>query len=322
MLGAAASGALALGLTSAEVTRILDLQDDLVSAGSTSLIVSASRPGGVDAVRCEQLNTVEGVRAAGARGSLLSSETDGAKVRAVTRGYAQAVLPGMDPASEVIAGATAAESRHLISGSGITSPEQSIALEVDAVASPSLRDPRVNAEVLVIHPPTFSANSCLVVAEPDRHAGVDALLTTWFGADDVLIAPLIARGDVTDSPQSLLESRPGRMISVVAGAGSLMMLLAAWMVRRSDFALYRLLGAEVGALTAGLCLEATVLVVAPQLATSAFTFCAFPQMHSGAGLESALLAVGQLLASDLVAVPLGIALLFIKNPFSLVREGT
>lgn len=105
------------------------------------------------------------------------------------------------------------------------------------------------------------------------------------------------------------------------GFGREVVLVGAWIPRRSDFALYRLLGAKRLALIIGLSTECTLLVFVPSIAGLAMGIAAWPESISGPVLEAVPLAGLQFIVAGCAALPVGVLVLLTKNPSGLIRNG-
>lgn len=304
-----------------ETSSIASDQQDLFEKGATGFIVSAGdAAAGLSAVRCEELNHIDGVVSAGARGALIPSDA-GFPGRLVTSGYVRSVHPDVEAPAGTVAGASIASTWHLVQGSGIRLSGD-VLVPLDAVAGRSARDPRVDGEVLAVAPASsMQATECVVISSSSSRAGVEALATNWFAPRVTTVSPLApnlgAAADVSDR----FMGRASIAVPLVAGGLTVLMLVGAWFSRRSDFALYRLLGAKRGSLTAGLLVECVLLISIPSLAGIGLAVAARPESVSGPVLEAVTLAALQFLAMGCAALPLGVLLLLTKNPSGLIREG-
>lgn len=103
--------------------------------------------------------------------------------------------------------------------------------------------------------------------------------------------------------------------------GREVVLVGAWIPRRSVFALYRLLGAKRLALIIGPSTECTLLVFVPSVAGLAMAIAAWSESISGPVLEAVSLAGLQFIVAGYAALPLGVLVLLTKNPSGLIQNG-
>lgn len=304
-----------------EASSIASDQEDLFDRGATGFIISDGDAGAsLSAVRCEELNHVAGVASAGARGSLTPT-VGGFPARLVTSGYVRSVHPGVDATAATVAGASIASAWHFVEGSGIRLSDGGV-VSLDAVPAKSDRDPRVDGEVLVVAPASsMQASECVVISAISSRAGVEALATNWFAPQATSVSPLAPQLGAASGVHDRFMGRSSIAVPLATGGLAVLMLVGVWISRRSDFALYRLLGAKRGALTAGLLMECALLLWIPSLAGIGFAVAARPEFVSGPVFEAVTLAALQFVVMGCAALPLGVLLLLTKNPSGLIREG-
>ncbi|UJP09307.1 hypothetical protein L2X99_12800 [Microbacterium sp. KUDC0406] len=309
-------------LVAAEVRAASQLHESLVERGATGFAVTSTTADGLSSVRCEQLNNVAGVDAAGARASTTQRSSSALVMRVVTPGYVKAVMPTVNSNPKVVAGDKVAASNRLVAGSRLTQEElPGETLQVSIVAPPTPRDPRASSELLLVQPPVGQAQECFVIAEDGASAGVEALLTTWFLHDGVDVSPLRPSSGSEITAQALMEARASRIVPAAVAVGCVVFLLLFWMVRISDFALYRMLGADRGAVAAQLVIEASMLLFGPAASGMAFALLASVTSTNPLITRIMLLSFGQMFCLLSLALPLGYLLLLIKSPVGLIRQG-
>lgn len=304
-----------------ETSEIASYQQDLYEQGATGFVIASNGDGStLSASRCEELNHIEGVVSAGARGDLVPNSSE-VPMRQVTSGYLRSVHPGEGGSVSTIAGSGIAVTKHFVQNSGIVL--SSSVVRLDAVADKSLRDPRIDGEILQVVPAAaMQARECVVIGSTSSTRGVEGLLTNWFAPQKTSVAPLAPKLAAAVSPHDRFAARSSLTVPIAAGVVAVLVLVGVWVSRRSDFALYRLLGARRGPLVFGLAMECLLLVTVPSVSGIAFAAAMNPEFLAGPVLQGVLLAALQFLVAGLAALPAGILVLLTKNPSSLIREGT
>lgn len=224
----------------------------------------------VDALKCNSLNGVDGVVAAGGvmASSVVALESQPeAQLRllTVTPSFIGAAWPGVSSANRlsVFAGNSlkdlgiAPDSRVRYQ----TTQGESYVLHVDAVA----HDPSVTGEerlLVEVAPPSGTLDSCLVlVAPPATHAAGEAF-SGFFGAGTTVRAVLLS-SDLIADPKALFASRLSGLGWLAAGLACAIILVGSWLARRHEFALYRLMGFTEPAVFVMLCAEAALVCFVP-----------------------------------------------------------
>lgn len=304
-----------------ETSEIASYQQELYEKGATGFVVADDAgENGLSATRCEELNHVDGVVSAGARGDLMPNES-GVPARQVSAGYVSSVHPETPSAARTVAGSTIATSMHFVRNSGIDLAGAGI-VPLGTVAASSDRDPRADGEILVVWPAAaMHARECVVIGSLSAVSGVAGLLTNWFAPQPTSVTPLAPNAAAAPSPHDRFAARMSLAVPIVAGCSAVLAMLGVWVSRRSDFALYRLLGAKRAPLMIGLALECAVLVSVPSGAGIGFALAARPVYLTGPVLEVVMLAALQFIVVGLASLPAGVLLLLTKNPADLIREG-
>lgn len=313
------SGGMTL-FTILETTQIETLNETQLSRGKNVFLAVASPGQLINAGDCEKLSTQDGVLSSGSRKEVIRDLSGSAVAQGVTAGYIQTIWPEYSGTGSIVAGERYARAHHLISGSKIRLAVHSG--QVDALAPELLRDPRANEELLVTQEPSGNVRECFVAAVAGAADGVAMLLPAWFSPTKISISPVYRpAGEV--HPQKLLESRLSIKGSLVAGLIAGSALILSWLIRRSDFALYRLLGARNREIIMMLCVDASLFGALPMMVTSAWVvaFCA-QLITTPLVLGSVLYASWLPALGTALAIPIGAFLLLKRDPHSLVREGS
>lgn len=303
-----------------ETKQIETLHETQLDRGKNVFIAVASPGQSITAADCEKLGTRDGVRSSGSRTEVIRNLTGSAVAQEVTAGYIETVWPEYRGSASIIAGEHYAREHHLLSGSKVQLAIRSD--QVDTIAPNLLRDPRANEELLVVQQPSGTVRECFVAAEAGAADGVAMLLSAWFSPTAISVSPVYrVSGEV--HPQQLLQSRLSIKASVIAGIVCAAAVILSWLIRRSDFALYRLLGARNREITMMLIVDTCLYGALPVIVTSAWMVacCAqlidTPLVLSSVWYASWIPALGTALA-----IPIGALLLLTRDPHSLVREGT
>lgn len=275
---AALGGIAVVETTTSEVTQVIDTHLAAVGRGSTVFSVSSTDGTPISAARCDALNSVTGIRAAGA---VLSSQTEAFPLGATRRAYVTLGTPGLiaviwpfdanvsRPATPVV-GATLAKEYGLVEGASLPLGG-TIYSDVVVATSTSPRDDNYDNRVVVpttVTPETV-ARSCLVDAAPGSRSTVERLLTEWFPAvPPVFAVPVVDVGAYPDAGQ-MMVSRATQLSGLV---GALIITVVYGLVctmRRADYALYRILGMSSWSRLIMLSTETVSLVLVPLAAGAA-----------------------------------------------------
>jgi hypothetical protein len=270
-VGSVIVGAIIATATVVEVDRVVTVASQQEIAGAYAFEVVA--PGGAApaATRCNSLQNIDGVIAAGGvmatTGVRLDVQPDeDARILVVTPGYIAAAWPDLPDASKasVIAGSgfgnlgwqAGSVVHYTVDG---TSSNVSTRLD-DVTQHPSmLNDDRVLVQVA---PPAGTVAVCLVRARADSAASVSQALRGSFGAG-TSIQDVLIRSSLLSDPQQLLDSRVSQLGWAFGGLVIAVLLIGGWVARRGEFALYRLLGFPDRGILAMLTVETVALGLIP-----------------------------------------------------------
>ncbi|QHC67313.1 hypothetical protein GSU68_12565 [Rathayibacter sp. VKM Ac-2759] len=277
VVGQPALGAVALGsallagllvpaLTAADVGAIESAAAERVLAGSTVLTISAKDRLPLPANRCDALRSVSGVvGAGGVTSSATVPSADGLSVTLVTAtpGYAEVVWPGdslrRDMPRSAVAGVLLA-SRAGLDGpgtlAGLVVAGETRSAQIDQVAAASPRMSFLDRAVVLAEPASGTVVECLVEADDQALAGVEAIAVSWFPAEyETTTAPF----DPTLGQERELDTRLAERLSAagppLGAVLSAMGIGATWLARRRDLALYRSLGLSSPRLALALAVE-------------------------------------------------------------------
>lgn len=307
-------------LTVQETSQAINLHQLQLEKGSNVLVVTTTPDNRLSSAVCESLRNLPGIKESGSRGHRVSWDDSGLIIRTVTAGYARVVWPDEGSPSAVTAGRSIAKQSHLQAGSSIAANNSEKTLTVYDVGETSLRDPRVDDEVIVLGPAIDDTMECFVEAELGTVEAATAILGSRFSPVKVSVAPLyLPNFEIT--PQELLQARTGLLASGITAIGAVVLIALSWMVRRSDFTLYRTLGAAPSEIGAMIALELVVLLVLPLITVSSWIAAASPSIHHNLVLASFVKANAIVLVVSLLAIPLGVIILLFRNQNSLLKEG-
>ncbi|WP_282948359.1 hypothetical protein [Cellulomonas endometrii] len=238
-----AGGVLAMNYGASQVQTAWDQQ---IAQGSATYVVASQVRGEISAARCDALNSVTGVDAAGGVLSVRRSNTqtqpdDFVYIETVTPRYPAVVYPGLSAHAQrtsAVIGTDLATAMGLSDGATLASGEISVLIQRAPTAS--LRVPEVDRRVLISAAPAGSLETCVVSADAGHAESLESLLTGWF--------PLSAPAVVTPMAQDTTDGTAGDL-SVMAWllSATTCVALAAtasgWLwAQRAEFALYRSLG--------------------------------------------------------------------------------
>lgn len=276
---AVAIGAGVATATVGEVAAIEQRFDDQVAAGRFVWVISSvGTPPILDATRCSALGDLTGLPAAGAvvgQASVVVATQPQARydLYSITPDYPRVLWPdaGQRPArGGLLVGAAAAESLGLVDGSSLLvrdapTMDAPQLLTVDRVMPPSPRDPGADRRLFVIAPVGLGETAeCLVDADSANADDVPALLGAWF---DPVAAPVAAPLRLADPvallPESQLAQRASAWAWPVAATVLAILSFLAWYFRRSEFALYRVLGVSRAKLGLMLAAEHVIVAIVP-----------------------------------------------------------
>lgn len=303
------AAAVAVGLVSttwaiSTTTRIQESRELQILRGGFTVRVVETLGGTLNAARCDDLSKRIGVQAAG---GLLDEEIVALHGQPSGRVYVQRVTPGYlalaFPAEPGVAGAGVVVGPDLAARLDIKDGQllplarpaatKPAWLKVEQVVGTEARISGASSSVLITTTASGDLSECLVAIEPRYVGSVVSLLPGWFDNDSVVVSPFLPVDDTQTDPESDLAERPTKFVGI--GAGMLLVLVATstWLLRRSELALYVILGISRRRLLLMASAEVMILLAAP--------FCA--------GVAVMLLARGQSIGPALLATfPSDIAL--------------
>lgn len=265
-----AVGAGVSAFTSGDTERIAAVAERQYRAGA--FVYELVGPSGqrVDALKCDSLNSVEGVTAAGgvmARTlvSLQSQPDAQLRVLTVTPRFIAAAWPevGATGSLSVFAGSSLHE-QGIQAGAWVryyTTQGESQLIHIDAVAqSQSVTgEERLLAEVA---PPSGTVDSCLVLVAPPAALSAGQAFVGLFGPGTT-VREVLLHSELVADPEELFASRLSQYGWLVGGVACAIILLGSWLGRRHEFALYRLMGFTESAIFVMLSIEAVLVCVLP-----------------------------------------------------------
>ncbi len=299
--------------------------EEQVIAGAYAFSITTTDQTFLDATRCHELETIKGVRAAGAVLSVMtvypatSPRTPYLVINA-TPGYTSIAFPSADGSTlaSAAAGSTVTSNLGLISGAEFAyrvSPEAALStVEIDlAVASPA-RFEVADGAIVLSRAPVGAVSECIVEAWPGSERAVESALSGWFPMTST-VAKVVARGEqMTRDVDSELRLRLSQWTPYVAVLLIGGFHLLEWWARRQEFALYRMLGVTTGQTFTMLALEILTKALVP---VSLGAFLAIMVLSPSL---SAMIAAG--IARDLATVELCLFALPAIGSFVILRLST
>lgn len=261
--------------------------DKQVAAGSTTWTLTSGNGTPLPVPRCDALNTVTGIHAAGAIMAAtdiypVTAPTTRITLLTVSPGYLAAAFPNVSPDTTVLAGTGAATRLGLGDGATLdyrtttdaTAPTTT--LTVAQAATERGRIDGINDAILIASPATGTSDGCLAAVDPGAWTVSALVVQGWFAAAHrPLAAPLVLPNDLVADPDRGLRARPSRYVGIAAGLAILVMLTAAWLSRRNEYALYRMLGLTRLRLVAMLTVDTIALGVIPLQAAAGLVALAY-----------------------------------------------
>ncbi|MCU1441314.1 MAG: hypothetical protein JWP85_2311 [Rhodoglobus sp.] len=260
----------AVTLDIVDVHGSVERERELAARGSTVFSVTAVDRQLLPATRCDALGTVTGVASAGgitAVERVHSALTDRRPLTFVsaTPGLAAVLWPGTTAVDGVIVGASIGSQLGLVAGA-VLPIAQAVAirsLPVGAVAQPSTRSADYDLLVLQSVPPRGGTYECLVESEPGARARVEAVLLGWFSGTATAVTPYFVPPDTGRTPQQEASERTSAWFPLAAAGLVALGMLAWWVIRRSEFALYGVMGLSRDGLVLMLVTEWAMLCLLP-----------------------------------------------------------
>lgn len=328
---AMALGTAAAACSALDVAAVERAWRDQRAAGSSTWEIRAPWTDGLSASRCDALRTVAGVRTAGGMlgtATWLPQTAPDTRVpgRVVTPGFPALVWPedpGV-PGRAVVAGESIAGELGWAAGTltslteavstvdGATSPGS--LLRIDAVGTGTTRFEGMDRALLVTSAPSGSVDTCYVEAVPGAAAGVAEVLADWFEPDEGAIpVPFWSPGPLDRDPEAELRTRPSRWVPLAAGLVLAGCTGVTWWARRTDVAVYRMLGMSRWQVLRMVSVEVVLSVLVPcQVGVAGLVVVLASSGVSGSVARAVLLDDARLLlvlaVAPLVALVAGTAL--------------
>jgi len=258
-----------------QASDLLAFESSFQAAGGYVSIVSAQ--GGVSAGRCEGLNGMPGVVAAGAEraeGQATFSSAPGVLYQqygitvGMPRVWATASsITRLPPTPGFFAGTALASELAVRAGLMLARVGES-PVPLLAILDVSARAPQADRSLLEIIPPTGNADECWVEFTPKAFPGGSGAVAAAFagGNGTPSVRAYISPDQFSRNPTSELKSRPQRNgWAIVALLVAGIFALVAWL-RRAELGLYLALGTSRVTLATMLAMESWALVAAGWLA--------------------------------------------------------
>ena len=244
-------GFIAAQLSFNEVNGIMQSWKKRIDAGQTVLTVTTPSTAGLPGDRCEQLNSLNSVVAAGGRVASKTVKPDilPSKVfqlEEVTPGFSKVIWPGLPPATNtnVVASKDLAASLGLTAETFISTTDSQVPHLVTAVPELPPRIQQFQNSLAITVASASAIEACLVEVEPGALNDMEAVLTGWFATDQpVRVMKLVQPRETDVDPGQELAARISKVIPL--GAGGTIAVFAFTMLwsRRIEYANYVLAGA-------------------------------------------------------------------------------
>ena len=321
---AAVAPLVALTVEISEVSGSLQRQSELAARGENVFSVTSIDRSPLSAARCDALGTVSGVAAAGGVTSVEQLSTGVGEARSValvsaTPGLPSVYWPDASPHAGTVAGAAVARDLGLVDGAFLPVRARD-PIPIAAVAQPSPRSSDFDLIVARRVPPRGGTDECLVESEPGARQRVEAVLLGWFPESATAVAPYFLAPETGRTPQAEVSGRVSAWFPLAAAVLTGFGMLAWWVIRRSEFALYGVLGLDPRGLALMLVVEWGILCLLPgavglanSLGASAALLVEPPVVHAAA------LGVARYLAAISVVPIIGAALLTRVTAFDAIK---
>lgn len=262
---------LALVLAISEVNGIAAREQELVDRGATVFSITAVDREPLSASRCDALNGIGGVIAAG---GIVGVESLHAllpdyrflPLASATPGLARIYWPeSAARGTGVTVGAGTASDFGLVAGSllAVSGGEDARYLPVADAAAPSPRSEAYDLALLEAVAPAGGTYECLVEGRPGAGRDLEAALVGWFPGVPTSIHPYFSLPDTGRTPAAEMRDRLSFWLPLAAAGLVTAALLTWWMMRRPELALYAVLGLNRNALLLMLVVDWAVLAVLP-----------------------------------------------------------
>lgn len=301
--------------TLVEVTNIRADEDKEVRAGSNVLRVTGDERTPLPAARCEQINSVPGVLAAGgvvSRSTVFASARPGDLITLVsgTPSLGMVLWPGeghgaVPPPATVVAGEAASKAFGLgiasIFAFSTRSDPRPVSASVDRVAGASSRERQLDASIFIAAAPVGNVDECLVEAMPGARSSVAHVAAGWFATSgEVVVSPLYLSTSKSATPEERLATRTTQYLPLVAAAALGVGMFTGWFSRRAELSLYRMLGLGQGETILMLATEMVAAVILPMSIGLVVAMAVMPQY----GTLEIILATGDALRMVCLLVPI------------------
>lgn len=235
-----------------ECERIHQTWSNRIDAGSTTFAVASPVSGGLPSPRCDALQEIDSVVAAGGRISSRSTDltvipSQRVQVDVVTPGFPRTMWPELALTGDLslVAGSDVSRRLSLESGNYIDTSKPETTYQVSTVAKHAARISRFNNSLVVTSPTDQLVQECYVEAFPGSVDDVERLLGEWFEPHlAVSVTKVLPPRGTDPDPEVDYQSRVGRFLPILCGLMVSMLSLSMLWARRQEFALYRLLGAS------------------------------------------------------------------------------
>ncbi len=332
MLVAALVGLSATVWSTTEASRIQAEWDVQVRAGAFTLRAVDAFGDPLDATRCDEISQIDGVEHAGAVLSDLVYGVVGQPSRQVfvsevTPGYIPVAFPGEADVEGpgVLFGREVAETLGILPHDEVTlvarGSEHKSTLPVDRIATTASRIPGSGSSVFVAMQASGTTSECLVQADPEAVDAVAIVLEGWFDGRVMVVAPVWPGDDTRFDPEEALDFRATRFAGLIAGLALLVLLGLTWVVRRSEFALYRLLGLGTRDVVAMGAFETLLLAAAPFTASVGVTAMAYSNSMVPLAFETLSRDLAGVYPVLLLAPLVVLGLIRLVRPMLVLREG-
>ena len=270
VLLAAVAPLVAVTLDLVDLHGSVEREHELTARGSTVFSVTAVDRTPLPAARCDALGTVTGVASAGGITTVELVHSALADRRflslvSATPGLAPVLWPGTPAVDGVVVGAAIGSELGLVAGAAlaIVRADAVHTLPVGAVAPASTRGSDHDLLVLQSVPPRGGTYECLVESEPGARESVEAVLLGWFPGTPTAVTPYFLPPDTGRTPQQEANERTTVWLPLAAAALIALAMLAWWLIRRSEFALYTIMGLASDGLVLMLFTEWAMLCLVP-----------------------------------------------------------
>lgn len=325
------SGFLVCGLSTLDVAKIEGREQQRIDAGLNVLLAVPSGASTMTAQECDRINHRPEVISAGGRVTVESFELGhpgGTSVTAwtVTPGYARAIFPNVSSYASVVIPQKIADQeglsvgRHFALASGDNGGTEKI-LQVSDIGKTTGRLQQMSSSVFISDAAAPSVMDCLIEAKPGHGALVSSMVESWF-SEDVTVQPIVATHDLGRRPLEELRERASAAAPIFLGSLVVVLGSTYFLIRRTDFSLYRLLGYQATELSISVLASWLFLIVAPICLGSAVGAVAFSEaLRSEIVLTQVSVDVIRLLTVSALLPPVAFALVGRGNTLNAIKQG-